>query len=380
MNYQNIASKWLLFFLFSMSVISCRKTSFDIDMNSYQKESVVSWLDKQASISKAVAAGRILKLKQILKFNESFSEGEGDNQKKMLVIPIDRNHKFNNNKDEVNPQNFLLIFFDNNSNIEKGLIVQYKSLDFNKTLPKNAFNKIFNTNNIDFKGRFTFFSISDKFEYEMSFEGDKRSTSIIMPKTSGDLQRKATSSYTFYYCIDYYLITKIYYDGLVIYYNEQFIERVCVNLCDSNNPTSIIVVDCESIFAGGGGATGSSSCDTTEKERTILWSAFLKNYDDFGSGYYDVQVKTKFKGKIKDCITNEGLFKDISHVSSKISNYGINPYNSSLPFASWNEAQVTSAYYQSQASVNILGTVTEFNGEIINVSHFSYWMYHQVFP
>lgn len=259
-------------------LLSCKKENVDAEppqsaVNEKLIPKINEWLNRQKDDLSAGTAARIDSLKLNLNYGkirlEKFQES-----KAFIVIPISNGFISKNNGDR-NPANYLVLVFENQDSITRGNIIQYISSNSERMAPPNTFYKIFSYQDLDCSGHFAILSVSDYFQYELTFENGKL-------KYLAEYRRKNKSkdgSGRVNECIDWYWQTwYVWWDGSMTLQSEVYVFTTCDEDCAQPRIANgrSLRVNCSG-GGGGGGGGGSVYCNTTE------WSSGVTEATDLES-------------------------------------------------------------------------------------------------
>jgi hypothetical protein len=271
-------------------VQSCRKQDASQETALQRKNLVVDWLDKKIGKGEGKAAAIAKGIKENIQMELSWINDYKDGQQ-IIVVPINKNYQFVNNKN-VNPNNYLVLFKTNDNKISEANVWQ--------TLPgtvvtKNSFLNIYLQKNEDLKGTYVLLDTRDNFIRQVTYENNQLKEMM---------QRKIKPSETTVnsgtlVCTDYYVLRTYYANGEVIGQEVMYTFQVC-NCAPTNVVQTTIQGTSECDPSGGGGVSidasvgiselmnGSIFSYTTNIDVSILWNATQTLTSQFkcGDGQY----------------------------------------------------------------------------------------------
>jgi len=318
--------------------VSCKKEALNAEETQNQSyETLIpkinSWLDAQKIGLPASSVVRIDSLKMNLSYGEIHLEKYKDS-KEFIVIPVLSSLKSRHNA-EKNPISYLVLVYDHQDSITKGNVLQYMSSNGQMQAPQNTFSKIFTYKNLDCSGQFTMLSITDYFLYEIEFENGKLKSVAEQIKRN----EEKNSSGRVNGCIDWFLITTIYYyDGGSDTY-EQYITTTCDDPCNETRVNGRSYrVNC------GGGSGGNTIEYMYALSRPWKWD--VQTTENWWAESYET-----VSGERNNNEPQGGHFTDISHNSSY--------FATNLPGYTWEEVgHVVSKDNPQRVYATVTGRVT----------------------
>ncbi len=244
-----------IFLVVLIFLTSCQKEL----SNSKKKENNVSekvntWLNNQKSLGQPNKAVNIELLKSSLDFSrlkyEQFSMGD-----QLIIIPIKENFKTKKNGDKNSLLNLVLID-DKSGVIKSGRIALYTPEADNilNKIPDNTFNKVLNTEPIESNGMFRFLSVTGQWLHQFEYKNGRiHSFGEVKQKTTSNAETSTTSRQNAT-CIDWYLVTTWYVNGVPVHQDSQYIGTTCGGgACDDPNFQSLCPDDNGGSGGNGGG-------------------------------------------------------------------------------------------------------------------------------
>ena len=297
------------FLLITMLFISCKKEDLGSDESQVQSygnliPKIKIWLDEQKKDLPATSVAIIDSLNANVEYGNIRLE-KYRNSEELIVVPVSEKFKSKNN-DGKNPVNYLVLVLKNQDSITNGNIIQYISSEEQKKAPQNTFSKIFTYKILDCSGQFTILSITDYFRYELKFsQGKLESVAEQKRRESANNTSGRVNS-----CIDWYLITTVYYyDGSTSTY-EEFLGTTC-NGDPECNTTRIANGRSYRTNCGGGG--GNPIDYEYEKRKFFKWVVVSGGV---GGAYVESWEYIRGRASTSSQWPDGGYFISISHNTS----------------------------------------------------------------
>lgn len=231
---------------------------------------------------------------ELLKNNLDFSKFKieaSDYNEKLYIIPVKEEFKRQKKVDANTIANLLLIV-KASGEIRKGNLVLYTADNGQSTtIPDNTFHAVFNTAEPECNGQFRFLSVTGRLIYQLDYK-DRRliSAGVVKSKsaTDKDASAKTTSD-----CIDWYLVTTVYFEDGSSYTYEEYLTTTCGNGCHDADLAALCPDD---------GSAGGAGIPEVEFEEEILKSAKTRwtNVAIFPNVAWidiDVAVNARFNAK-----------------------------------------------------------------------------------
>ena len=361
----------LLFFILVV-INSCKKSYESNDSTSTQNSLIItkinSWLDANKKLDSSQRTKDIVEsIRSSLDFNKmSFQKLNA--KEKFCIIPLLETFKSDYNIGKYKISNMVFILNEIDS-IRKGNIVQFLPNNGQqiKTLPSNTFYKIFNHEEIEQDGKFSFLNIKDRLIWEIGYKNK-------VPYSYGKVEARENSTDSNIYrsngeCIDWFLITTIYYtDGSVETF-EEYLGTTCGDMCQEVRVSGgrVYRVNC------GGGGGGGEIIDLPPKP--VDWTVG-KNPNDF----WLVKSFETLNGQRTSPGPDGGYFTGISHNNSGIINNVQN--EPGLPYGTWTQFQAVANLLNSNgiAKSTVKGKVAFSSFADVYLDNFRIWFFYVEYP
>jgi hypothetical protein len=214
---------------------SCKKSGDKNRVNNGTAEKVDAWLEKK-KLETPLKSQSIDLLKNNIDISEARYESLNE-EKQFLIIPIKENYRAEKRIDR-NAMMDLVLLLDKTGKVLKGTIVMFipDGKSPGGRLPSNAIYKVYNSKKIDQDGEFRFFSVTGKRLYEIRYKsGQAYSYSRLKkgpPKAAsngGSIFGGGSGE-----CIDWYVVTSVYVDGVLVDQYEVYVGTTCGGCHDQN--------------------------------------------------------------------------------------------------------------------------------------------------
>jgi hypothetical protein len=266
---------------------SCRKENNQKNNYNEVKTKVTNWLNQQKITGDLARNSRIDSLNSKLNFPEFHLEEDNDRQQ-LIVVPIENGLETINNKGK-NPVSVLLLVEDKMGNIKKGNVVQYVTDNEMQaqTFPKNTFTQIYNNKKITANGEFSFLTITDRLLYEIKYrDGKITSFGKSKSKAPNETHSPPRDPYSApLVCIDWYLITTIYYVDGTTETSEEYLYTTCQSSGDGGGEGGASQENCESELDTISGNAASedlgvmpTSETATTREKVYTWIFYKQRF------------------------------------------------------------------------------------------------------
>jgi hypothetical protein len=256
-------------------------------------EQVSAWLEKQKSPTLPNKAANINLLKEHLDYTgiryEQFSEDQ-----QYLFIPVDNGFtKAGKIKDD--PIVSLLLVVDRSGTIKKGNLVLYfpGEGETARKIPTNTFHNIRYGQKVECNGKFRFMSVSGSLLYELVYKNGVFYSYAKPEVRNNDGQAVEPTAQATLLCLDWYLITRVYVNGLLISETSQYLGTTCSE-CDSPINEGHQCPDAD----GGGGGGGENGPECCLPQDQMVWTSNNSSY----AGPWQCDPPTIVNGiQIKNC-------------------------------------------------------------------------------
>ncbi|MET0393423.1 MAG: hypothetical protein ABW019_09795 [Chitinophagaceae bacterium] len=335
--------------------ITCRKETSGgkQDLNSVQSEMVAKagdWLNARLSATSQQRNARIGQLKNSLDFSrlrvEELNKGE-----RFMIIPVDKTFEVGYNQDK-SPVTNLLLIVDKTGRVRKGEIVQYIADDpsAGRSVPAGTFHALFNSKPVTANGRFVFLSLFDRHLYEVGYkDGALNAFTVMQPK-----DKPGAASREGELCIDWYLITTIYYTDGTHETSEEYVGTTSYGSCQPGEK-------CDQLDGGTGGAPEVVSA---QKDWTVAHNTY---------GLWFVVSNEQFNGVKVPGELGVGHFTGMTHLSSTIVATG-SAYI-------WQQLGATTSFNATIATSIVSGKVSYQGMGDVYIPPAPYqWVFPTVFP
>lgn len=198
--------------------------------NSIGVNEIKSWLKNKKNEVGKEGVATIDNILMSIKENEIYSEGY--RKEKFIIVPMVNSARFNKHaaKEAKAVLEFLLLTTNEEGAIRRGDIVLFSTKTTNLSkLPLNSFQNFFENQLMDIDGTFTMVSMTDIKQYEMDFENGKPAKFKLW-EGRAPKQAHNESNYVIEeepYCIDWYLVTTIYYSNGAVEVFEEYLYTQC---------------------------------------------------------------------------------------------------------------------------------------------------------
>jgi hypothetical protein len=294
---------------------ACRKENSQDSLNKEIVDKVNVWLDNQKSSIQSKKNSIIEILKNNLDFS-GLSFEQLDEEKRFLIVPIKEDFKFTHRLDKSLINN-LVLTLNKSGSVIKGNVVLYtpESKLATKKVSKNTFSNIFNYKTLDCNGQFRFSSITGSFLYQLKFKNGELNS--VGKMRQGSAPNASSREMT---CIDWYLITTYYEDGVVVDETKEYLYTSCDGEC--SDPHTL----CRNPDDGGGSTPPEDEYEYATV-KTVYWTVtqntsedpitwMVKSYENI-KGFYSVP-------------NGSGHFVSADHTISSLD-------NAAESYASWTE-------------------------------------------
>lgn len=321
------AKNAFIIFLFSFLFISCKKDSqlnLPLEQLSLNKvDQIKKWLEAKKDPITPTRNSICKKILQNALFDKMYSEPLSKNED-FYIIPL-KNEYFSK---QINtrsaytknpPLQYLLVVQDKNGKIRRGDIVLFYPEDINlKALPQNSFHDFFNRESLSVDGTFSLVSLSDRKYYEMDFKNAKKSEFKLW-----EMRKKQNGRTTTEGCIDWYLVTTYYIDGVPISQTSDFVGTSCP--CQGNTTDACIEPETnyDSMEQNYYGTTESKDVTLIVKEETVYpehWKFYGKfeltgvKYQDCTNNYFTSIIEKPWPNPIFEFI-GDGAAVGMDHTN-----------------------------------------------------------------
>lgn len=330
----------------------CKKDQYStITPDSGVTKKVNGWLDNQKATNKKNKNNNIETLKQYLNYSQAQNFDVGE-EKKLMVIPIEKDFQQEKHYQEGSNMNLLLIL-DGSGNIVKGNLVVSPAGTSAK-----AYKNIVSHQLPGCDGKFVFLSVSGRWLNQVEIKDGKLfSSGIIAPKNNATATQTASRTNM---CIDWYLVTTFYVNGVPMWQDEEYVGTTCSGDCDDPNMQAICPDD------GGGGGTGGMDDYVYESDLVCSGNWFV--YIAANNQWY-VKSYEELRGKWPT--GGNKYFTNITHLNSSIFCMNSSPLDPTKPYATWQElASIVNVQSGSAAKSDISGKTTLYNGSDVPIHEF----------
>lgn len=253
-----------LFFIAIIAFSSCKKDTASSEENTAARASALTseaiskintWLEKQKKAASLTGISRIQSLKESLAYSLAMTR-DLRRSDSILIIPINKGYETAINK-ERSPVNMLVIFFNEQKEIDKGYIVQYISTRkfADNTALLNFMFDYYDFRDTRFSGSLAYLTVADEFSYELNYEnGAYRYYKSTGKKPMGGLT-ETCFEVGFYY---------FWSDGSVTW-------QPIGSFCDNCEPAKTIHGRTYKINCGGGGGGGPEEPALTKE---LWWEVY----------------------------------------------------------------------------------------------------------
>jgi hypothetical protein len=249
--------------LFTTTVIFFNACKRDISPGSSNNGEIAvkvnSWLDLQKPANKPNKSANVELLKNNLDYSKLNFESLGSDEQ-ILIIPISEKLKTLKKIGKSTIPNLVLIL-DGAGNIKDGNIVLFLPENtLQDNLPRNSFHNVYSSKTLDCDGKFRFLDVTGGWKYEFGYKNGKfNSYGNIEEKPETAAARSNT-------CINWYLVTKYYVNGLLVNETWDFVGMTCDSQCDNQEYQSL----CPSDDNGVGGSENNDCCIS---DPNLQWSS-----------------------------------------------------------------------------------------------------------
>ena len=312
-----------------------------------------TWIESKKSELDPIKNAVIVSVKNSLDYNKMRFEKLSATEN-LIIVPINDGFKsaVNINKKTINN---LLLIINETGNIRKGNIVQFipKAGTFLNELPKNTFNKFYNSGKIESDGKFSFLNLNDKILYQMDYNDGKLSA-------YGEKQIHQDASVA-NLCTEWYLVTTIYYGNGTVAVAEEYLYTTCSSIeneLDDQTP--------------GGGGGGIPEEETSMAEKSWSWDIVVNT-----SGLWKVVSIEKFNGVKKASSPGGGYFTSSVHLADGVI------INIPQMAYQWTRTSVIISHNGSTAKSTVSGWLKDPTHQFQDVEitpHESSFTFAQVYP
>lgn len=340
----------LVLLLLSITFLQCKKSSTE-DLESLSPVAlqlrVNEWLSTQKNNTQnLVKIDKINSLLSVLQFNELKTE-DIQQQEKIIIVPLKKDYKssYNSNKQL---GSCLLLILNKNNEIRKGEIVQYQlpNNEITEKIPDELLKKFYSQQ--EWNGKLYFLNLTGTIKYEVENRNNKV-YSFGTIKTKETINQRSNS------CIDWYLVTTIYWPDGTTDTIDQYVGTTCGGGPSENQEFQPEL--------NSGGEVGT---DVTHTESWLV--------DTYDLGAWSVRSKETFYGKSYSNAWSH--FTTVNHDESKII--------CSPNYAFWTEILFNTTYGPGKYNVStwVKGTVTYGDPARLpySVSNHSIWLAPSLWP
>ena len=232
---------------------SCKKEiSENYSPNIEVIKKINTWLDKQKTGLKQFKSENIDLLKKNLTYSNLRIE-KSDAGEQIVIVPISEEFKQKKINDKGSIPN-LVVILDRSDNVRWGSVILFKPDTPGVTkVSDNVFYNLFNTGNVNCNGQFQFLSPAGFWLFQLNYkDGALKSCGQIEQGSAPTTTARLNTI-----CIDWYLVTSYYLDGILVYQTREYVGQTCSDDCNNGLYQSL----CPD---GGGGGGGSSSPSVQE--------------------------------------------------------------------------------------------------------------------
>ncbi|MEO8405444.1 MAG: hypothetical protein ABI480_12640 [Chitinophagaceae bacterium] len=334
---------------------SCKKndlpdtTSSKVNLTVKQ---VNQWLNSQVVHSGELRKRRIAEIENQLDFTGLTIETL-HNDLSLVVIPIIESFRTYYDKTG-SARNDLLLIVDKSNDIKSAMIANFipENISTSHHPKENSYSSIFNSLGDEEDGQYIFLTLFDKHMFQMKYK-ESRMTSMSYLKKKNKAGNAAREGDV---CIDWYLITTIYYTDGTSETNEEYIETDCYSGCVPGEK-------CDEFDGGTGSAppvTPQMKPENWVVRESVGHTWYVKSYEVV-SGMKITGEPSKFTG--------------ITHSSSTVFTA---PNTASGTWQEQNAVVQLLTEYWSKSE--IAGKVTLMTGGIYDVSNLNMWFAPTEFP
>ncbi len=190
---------------------------------------------------------------------------------KFVIVPMEERYENRYTKAKATkPLQYLLLTLNNKETIRRADIMLFYPKDLSlKKLPKNSFYSFFNLEEIAVDGTMAMLSIEESWRYEMDFENSKKAEFRVW---RSEKSKNVSNRGEFENCIDWYLVTTIYYvDGTSHQYSTYLFTR-----CNGCLPDENCIPE-----EGSGGGGGGIPVDPVTVTKSFVVYAYHQNFDNW---------------------------------------------------------------------------------------------------
>lgn len=326
---------------------SCRKENSQPIFGGSNEEisaKVTRWLATQAKHASGDRASEISKLKSSLELNKLWIEKCDNN--KLVIVPV------SSSGEPVNAQRnagkYFILILDARGEPVKGSVLKFDAGLDRAELRTGTLSGIFQHEANIQDGKYSVNSIWNDFRYQLTFTGGK------LKSVSEKRRGRSNALSAILTCIDWYLVTTIYYtDGTTETY-EEYLETTCGN---PGEP--------QEIQPDQGGGNNDIEYEY-EKRRYPNWVVY-----DWGIGDGQVWSREFIKGKQVTGSPQGGQLVTIQHLSSECNKFS----------GVYSESSHSTSLSSNLASVYVAGYWYPTNAPLPSqVAGSKSWTYNQAFP
>jgi hypothetical protein len=303
----------VLWFISVTTLCSCKKQTTNESTIEHLQEKIISWLAQQKSPTQPLKAANVDLLVKNLEFSKLTTE-DSHGGEQFAIIPVNDQFKRLKNIDG-NCITVVVLKLTKAGNIRAGNLVLFIPSKGQQSIPKNTFYNIFNTAHPNCDGTFKFLSVSGTRLYELSY--DDGNLSRVARISSEAVDGKTTS------CIDWYLITTIYYSDGSTSQTKEYVGTTCAG-CDCGTIECLCPPD---------GSGGNPEQYEYEEERicsgTYRNTPFTIPLSDGSGNLYFLQALTKKSYRVRwekdyflSCyLVRSDVVNNTQGATSTVSNY-----------------------------------------------------------
>ena len=237
--YTNFMKRSVLFqpILWAMMLIliSCQKEILKNNSSDQLISKINSWLEKQKTGLLAFKAANVNLLRENLEYsNLRVEKSEGGEQ--IIIIPISEKFKAQKISNKSSIPNLVLLL-NSSGEIKKGNVVLFhpKTSGIYTQVPDNTFFDIFNTSKVKCDGRFQFISVAGHWDYQLDYSnGSLNSYGFIEAQQDSNGTTRSNAI-----CINWYLVTKYYVDGILVLETREYVGTTCSDQCGDGSYQSL---------------------------------------------------------------------------------------------------------------------------------------------
>ncbi len=236
--------------------LSCQKDiSEKFSLSSEVSNKIDTWLDNQKSGLLHFKAENINLLKKNLDYSNLRIEKSNGNEQ-IVIIPLTEEFKQMKVNDKNSMPN-LIIILSSSGDVRWGSFILFKPEvpGISTRVPENVFYNLFNTGAVNCNGQFQFLTPAGHWQFQLNYkDGNLKSCGQIQPEVKSNSTERTNTI-----CINWYLVTSYYVDGVLISQTSEYVGTTCSEQCGDGSYQSL----CPDGSSSGGG--GSNDLQTSEE-------------------------------------------------------------------------------------------------------------------